>query len=111
MTPFPHNLEHRWGERVRVSIPVEVSARPIAGIDGRLKNLSLSGALINADFDLKLYAVIEVSIKLPPPSQHDAVIKAQITRKLKENIGVEWCEFAPRAVKDWLRWAASRPPP
>ena len=111
MTHFMNNSEHRWGERVRVNIPVQVASRTLAGIDGRLKNVSLSGGLIRADFDLLLHSIIEVSIKLPPPSQREAIIKAQVTRKLKEDyVGVEWCEFAPCVVKDLLRSASIRAP-
>jgi hypothetical protein len=98
-----NGIEHRWGKRVPVNIPVLVSAQSLAGIDGRVKNLSLSGALIKADFDLRLHALIEVTVSLPPPSQDVAVVKAHVSRKLKEDVGVEWCEFAPTAIKDLLR--------
>jgi hypothetical protein len=32
-----------------------------------------------------------------------AVIKARVSRKLQEGVGIEWCEFAPTIVKDLLR--------
>jgi hypothetical protein len=95
--------EHRWGERVKVNIPIQVSAQPLAGIDGCLKNLSLSGALLKADVDLRLHSLVEVSIRLPTPSQHAAVVIAHVSRKFKDDVGVEWCEFAPSVVKDLLR--------
>jgi hypothetical protein len=98
--------EHRWGERFRVNIPVLLSAEPLAGIDGCLKNLSLSGALLNADVDLRLHSLIEVSIKLP--SQRIVVVIAHVSRKFKDDVGVEWCEFAPSVVKDLLRSPAIR---
>jgi hypothetical protein len=95
--------EHRWGERVRVNIPVQVSAQPLAGIDGCLKNLSLSGALLKADVDLPLHSLIEVSIKPLAQSQRATVVIAHVSRKFKDDVGVEWCEFAPSVVKDLLR--------
>jgi hypothetical protein len=98
--------EHRWGERFPVNIPIQVSADPLAGIDGCLKNLSLSGALLIADVDLRLHSLIEVSIKLP--SQHIVVVVAHVSRKFKDDVGVEWCEFAPTVVKDLLRSPAMR---
>jgi hypothetical protein len=97
-----NRIEHRWGVRVRVNIPVKVSARASAGVDGCLKNVSLSGALIKADCELPLHTLIEITIKLSP-SLH--VIKAHVSRKLNEEVGIEWCEFAPRAVKELLRSA------
>jgi hypothetical protein len=99
-----NRIEHRWGVRVRVNIPVKVSARGSAGVDGCLKNLSLSGALIKADCELPLHTLIEITIKLSP-SLHPTVIKAHVSRKLNEEVGIEWCEFAPRAVKELLRSA------
>ena len=96
-----HGLEHRWGERVRVNIPVHVSATALAGVDGCMKNLSLSGALVKADVDLGLNALIKVIIKMP--SQRAAAITAYVSRKAGEGVGVEWCEFAPSVVKDLLR--------
>ena len=96
-----HGKESRWGDRVNVNIPVQVSADALAGADGCMKNLSLSGALMKADVDLRLNSLIEVSIKMP--SQRAEVITAYVSRKVKDGVGVEWGEFAPRVVKDLLR--------
>jgi hypothetical protein len=98
-----HGKESRWGERVKVNIPVQVSADTFAGADGCMKNLSLSGALMRANVDLGLHSVIEISIKMPSPSQRAEAITAYVSRKVKEGVGVEWCEFAPSVVKDLLR--------
>jgi hypothetical protein len=97
-----HGNESRWGDRVRVNIPVQVSANA-SSADGWMKNLSLSGALVKADVDLGMHALIKVSINMPSPSQPAAAITAYISRKTKEGVGVEWCEFAPSVVKDLLR--------
>ena len=99
-----YGKESRWGDRVRVNIPVQVSARALTGTDGYMKNLSLSGALVKADVNLGvLHALIQVSINMPSPSPQAAAITAYISRKTKEGVGVEWCEFAPSVVKDLLR--------
>jgi hypothetical protein len=105
-----NGMEHRWGERVRVNIPVHVSAAALAGFDGCMKNLSLSGALMKADCELRLHSLIEVHIELPTPPRA-AVLKAHVSRKLKEGVGIEWCEFAPTIVKDLLRSPSVRFPP
>ena len=98
-----HGKESRWGERVKVNIPVQVSADALAGADGCMKNLSLSGALMKANVDLGLHSLIEVSIKMPSPWQHAEAITAYVSRRTKEGVGVEWCEFAPTIIKDLLR--------
>ena len=98
-----HRKESRWGDRVPVNIPVRVSVNAVTSADGCMKNLSLSGALLKADVDFGLNALIKVSIEMPSPSQRAAAITAHISRKDKQGVGVEWCEFAPSVVKDLLR--------
>ena len=98
-----HGTESRWGDRVNVNIPVHVSVDALADADGCMKNLSLSGALVKADVDLGLHSLIEVSIKMPLPSQRAEAVTAYVSRKVKEGVGIEWCEFAPSVVKDLLR--------
>jgi hypothetical protein len=96
-----HGKESRWGDRVRVNIPVQVSVNALWDADGCMKNLSLSGALVKADVDFGLHTLIKVSIKIP--LQRAAAITAYVSRKAGEGVGVEWCEFAPSIVKDLLR--------
>jgi hypothetical protein len=94
--------ESRWGQRVRVNIPVRVSANALSA-GGNMEDLSLSGALVKADVELGLHALIQVSINAPPPSRQVSAITAYISRKTKGGVGVEWCEYAPSVVKDLLR--------
>jgi hypothetical protein len=75
-----------------------------------MKNLSLSGAFLNTDCDLRIHTVIEVSIALPPPSSCIAVIKAHVVRKSGEGVGIEWSEFAPNIIKDLVRSASRNHP-
>jgi hypothetical protein len=110
MTQLRNRMEHRWGERILVDIPVHLSGDQIAGIRGCMGNLSLSGALLRVDADLRLHALIEVSVELPQPSQRPALILAHVSRKWKGDVGIEWCEFAPIAVKYLLRSPSMRLP-
>jgi PilZ domain len=98
-----YELEHRWGERVNLDLPVQVAVNSLSGIDGRVKNLSLSGALIEADIDLRIHSLIEISVKLPRSPHRGVVIEAHVTRKQDGDVGVEFCEFAPKAIKDLMR--------
>jgi hypothetical protein len=98
-----NGLEHRWGQRVRVNLPVRLSASAIAEVDGCIKNLSLSGALMKAEGELRLHTLIEVHIDLPPPLSRVAVLNAHVSRKLNHGVGIEWCEFAPAVVKELIR--------
>jgi hypothetical protein len=102
--------ESRWGDRVIVNIPVQVSVNALIVADGCMKNLSLSGALMRADVDLELHSRIKVSIKMPLASRRAEAITAYVSRKVAQGVGLEWCEFAPTVVKDLLRSPSIRLP-
>jgi hypothetical protein len=110
MTMYWRQEESRWGERVKVNIPVHVSNDASAGIGGRIRNVSLSGALVNADVDWGLHTLVEMSIQVQATPPRVEAVKAYVSRKVDDGVGVEWCEFAPRAVKDLLRQQAIRTP-
>jgi hypothetical protein len=97
--------ESRWGNRVRVNIPVQLSGNDLTA-NGSMRNLSLSGALLKADVDLGLHALVQVKVNVPSPPQR-ALIPAYVSRKVQGGVGVEWCEFAPDVVKDLLRSPAA----
>ena len=103
-------MEHRWGKRVQVDFPIRVTAHPFVVRDGRLTDLSVSGAWIEADFELRLLSRVEVSIILPMWPKHEApTVAGYVSRKFREGIGVEWCEFAPYAISQLLRAIVARP--
>ena len=101
---------HRWGQRIAVDIPVQVVACALPAFHGHLKNLSWSGALIETDHELPLHAYIAIGVKLPEMGESATTVMARVTRYLKGAVGVEWCEFAPKPVKDLLRSPSVRIP-
>jgi hypothetical protein len=104
------NMEHRWGERVGVDLAVRITAHPFMVRHGRLMNLSVSGASIKADFDLRPLSRIEITVDLPQRTRCQAPsVAAYVTRVTKGNAGIEWCEFAPAPIAELLRSVASRP--
>lgn len=101
-------MEHRWGERMAMGIPVTVTVHSFAAHDGRLVNVSMSGALIEADFDARVLSRIRVRIRPPgPPEAPPLELTAYVVRRSSAGIGVEWCEFAPREVFAMLQVAGS----
>jgi hypothetical protein len=102
-----NELEHRWGERFPLDLPVQLAVNTVGGIDARLKNLSLSGALIEADFTLRIHTVIEIKVPMPLSTQ-PATVKGYVIRKFNDKVGIEWREFAPHAIKELLRSLVSK---
>jgi hypothetical protein len=99
-SPFT-DPEHRWGQRFEVNIPVQVAIGVLKGIDGRLQNVSCSGGLLTADYELRLRSLLEIHVRLPILGH--AMIEAHVTRASNGAVGLEWCEFASRAVKHLVR--------
>ena len=103
-----NQFEHRWGERHEVNFPILVDAGTEAkGGKGWVRNLSLSGAFVTSDCDWRLNTLIEVGIRMPPPSTRITIVRAIVSRKLKDGVGIEWYEFAPKVIKDLLRLGTS----
>jgi hypothetical protein len=102
--------EHRWGKRIAVDIPVEVATHTAPAFHGHLRNVSLSGALLEADHELRLHAHVEVNMKLAETPHNTIRIMARVTRLSNGTAGVEWREFAPDEVRDLLRSPSIRPP-
>jgi hypothetical protein len=102
-------MEHRWGQRVAVDIPVRITGHPFSVRTGRLANLSVSGAFIKAELQLRLLSRIQVAIDVPHRSRHDApIVAAYVARKGKDGIGIEWCEFAPPDISRLLQSFTAR---
>jgi hypothetical protein len=103
-------MEHRWGERVRVDFPVRVIAHRFSVRDGRLADLSVSGALVKAAFEARVLSRIQVALDSPLWPKHESpIVEAYVARRHKHEFGIEWCEFAPRAVTELLRAVVIRP--
>ena len=110
MAHILNGLEHRWGERVRVDIPVRLLAHGRDAAHGHIKNLSLSGALLRSQQELVLPLLIEVHIEPAFQSGTACVVKARVSRMVTYGVGIEWCDFAPIVVKDLLRSPSLRLP-
>jgi len=103
ITQLSNGMEHRRAGRIQVDLPVMVSADQPERILGCMRNLSLSGALLRIDADLRPHALIEVCVELPTPSRHPARLLAHVSRRWEEDVGIEWCKFSPNLMKDLLR--------
>ena len=98
-------MEHRWGVRIAIDIPVQLRAVGfLCAREGRLKNLSASGAWISVDFEIRRLSQIDVILETPCPAKR--ALSAYIVRKGRGGIGVEWCSMAPYEVVQILKAAA-----
>ncbi len=89
-------MEHRWGSRKEISLPVELQRPGFAPVRARIEDLSLSGAKLRLSAPLPALAQWDVRI-----GEH--VVPAWIVRRTANGIGVEWCDFSPTVVATILR--------
>jgi PilZ domain len=94
---------HRRRQRIAVDIQVQVASDGSPTVQGRLRNVSLSGALVSTDHVLPLHAYLEISIETLGAGHRAEIVTARVMRTFEGGVGVEWCEFAPSAVTDLLR--------
>jgi hypothetical protein len=91
-------MEHRWGNRVAIDLPVRISAAGLAGT-GILRNLSASGAFIETALPLAL--LTKVRVQTPrTASRRRTDAWGFVVRQDAPGVGIEWCEIAPLRAED-----------
>jgi hypothetical protein len=93
-------MEHRWGTRVAIDLPVRISTEGLTGT-GVLRNVSASGAFIETALPLAVLTMVRIHIPRDEAcgtSHKDAW--CFVVRQEARGVGVEWCEAAPLRVED-----------
>ena len=81
-------MEHRWGQRFTVELPVRLDAGGRALGRGVLRNASISGALIETALELSVFSNLVVSI----PSVGD--LAASVVRSAPGSFAIEWRDMS-----------------
>jgi hypothetical protein len=100
-------MEHRWGTRIRMELPVRISSPGGACVDGQLVDISLSGAFLRLPVrppDLSLVHVEFVDL----PVMGVPLLRAQVVRYNEAGIGLEWDTQGSAEVRRLLLLLAGR---
>lgn len=108
-------MEHRWGERVAVRMTVELFSGSSPPVAGCLENVSSSGAFVHTEGRGPPRGPVAVALR-QDDSRHPRSVRlaAYVVRETESGVAIEWCEFAPRAVRELMirdRAAAGDRPP
>ncbi|MGH8317081.1 MAG: PilZ domain-containing protein [Steroidobacteraceae bacterium] len=96
-------MEHRWGERVAVRLTVELSSGASPPVAGSLENVSSSGAFVRTARRGPPRGPVEVMLEQRASGRaHCVRLPAYVVRETETGVGIEWCEFAPRAVRELM---------
>lgn len=94
-------MEHRWGERVAVRMTVELSWGSSPPVAGDLENLSSSGAFVRTAGGGPPRGPVQVILRRDTFGRQRSVrLAAYVVRESEAGVGIEWCEFAPRLVRE-----------
>jgi len=97
-------MEHRWGRRIAVDIPIQIAPLGSSLRGALLANFSVTGAFIKADFGLRVLSRVRIVFASTVQPQLEALsLAAYVARNNRHGVGVEWCELASPAVTALLR--------
>src|SRR5689334_17339545 len=83
-------MEHRWGERVKLDLPVRLELAGELLAHGRLRNASISGAHVATGSKFPVLASVDVVLLTPRAPAGRLVLPACVVRRDDEGLGIEW---------------------
>ncbi len=96
-------MEHRWGHRHEISKPVQLGTGNGIAAPGRICNVSMSGAFVISPLPVSLFSYVQVQFTaLLNGKRTSTSAEGQVVRKDATGFGIEWREFAPVVVRDWI---------
>jgi hypothetical protein len=107
-------MEHRLGHRVPTREEIFVRVGEATAVSAVLADMSVSGAFVRAESQPALFSTVWVRWHEGEGSASpQPVVSAQVVRQSSDGFGIEWAEFAPRAVcmrlnRHWLRESCQR---
>ena len=104
-------MEHRWGRRIFLKIPVRLIAETGEPVLGETQNISVSGALVQTVRPVPLGARVEVEVILPGQRERRPErVTAHVTRRAKDGAAIEWSDLASLTVRTLLLAAGAMGP-
>lgn len=94
-------MDHRWGNRIEVNLPVSVGSAKVAGA-GVLRNLSASGAFLETQLPLGLLTMVRVRVSRHGQAGHGIDVRGFVVREDETGVGLEWCD-ALECLEDLTR--------
>lgn len=98
-------MEHRWGTRYSLDVPVRFTDGCGAPSVGRLRDVSLSGAFLHCRAPLWLLAPVQLSI---PVEGFSLALRCSVVRKAEDGYGLEWRDAETVDLDLLLALAGSR---
>jgi hypothetical protein len=99
----PVFMEHRWGQRVALGLPVHVESGRTTAL-GILRDASISGGFIESVLEPALYTNLSVILLVGTGEDRRAAeLPCAVTRRDARGFGVEWRDMACAPLLALLR--------
>jgi hypothetical protein len=103
-------MEHRWGKRISVDVPVTLRLSSDELVPGRIMNLSSSGALVRTQARLPASGRVTVALEEDGSCEGlSRTVCAHVVRQSHGGIGLEWSDFPPPAICALIAEATDTP--
>ena len=95
-------MEHRCGYRRPIAAQVTLRTRGGLAAEGRIENLSCSGALVRTCLPLPvhMYVIVQFAADRERGPRDRTFVPATVIRLLDGGFAIEWIEFAPPAIRN-----------
>jgi hypothetical protein len=94
-------MEHRWGERRPIDFKVRFVMMPATVGTGRIINISATGAFMKTQMTLRLLSLLYLQ-PMEFPETENKHIRATVVRRDAMGVGLEWCEYDAKTMKNYL---------
>ena len=102
-------MEHRWGQRVTLEVPVRLLLAGRMLGRGVLRDVSISGALIETALELPVFSNLVVALPSPGETVPGAIdLPACVVRRAAAGFAVEWRDMACPSIVALLERATGR---
>ena len=95
--------EIRFGGRIPLAVPVELTSGDTRRAAGTLRDLSISGALIETDLELPVFTNLVVTLPTLAGESMPRQLVACVVRQAPAGVGVEWRDMACPTLMNLLR--------
>jgi hypothetical protein len=103
-------MEHRWGNRFTLRVPVRLVQRPGSGRMGSVRNVSTSGGFVETTLQCAVLTLLQLEISMPADRRVcDSRVHAFVTRRAPRGLGLEWCDDRNHVVEKLLSLAQADP--
>ncbi len=99
-------MEHRWGNRHEVSQSVRVATHSGVAARGRITDVSMSGAFVEAPLPVSLFSYVRVQFNSAVDGR-PTMVEGQVVRKDSTGFALEWRELALEILDALVRRPAN----